>query len=219
MMRLRLLCLLSMLVGIGVAPSGVDAQSPDNAPIILLIGGDIWTVTPHDGAFTRLTTNAHIQQFVLSPDGTRLATNYLAPLTLEDIQLNGVRSGHWANDLGLLDLETGEHTPIAEQPPGATVSEHGISDSVHRSTPSWSPNSAHLVWGKMRYQSEHKLMRFDTASNTTTFFANLPEQAGVPAPVSAFWGTQGIAVSSYEYEDGDWNSTNYLSFFLLFDRL
>ena len=61
-MQLGRLFLLSVLICLFAVPDVITAQ-PDEDVLILLIDGDIWTMAPNDATFTRLTTNAHIQEF------------------------------------------------------------------------------------------------------------------------------------------------------------
>ena len=204
---ISVLLLLSALVSVA---GGVPVQAQDDsAPIVILADRKLTVYDPVTGVATPLLPDRVFLEGALSPDNTRLAVSLAAPITVDVWERVGGFSGQPPNELGVVDLRTGALTMLTEQSASAGIfREDGQLDSAMLyQLPVWSPDGTQLAWTQVHYPSyaseTNQLMTYDVASGTQRVIASyLPEQAGVPGTIRAFWGPSEIALVYYRYEDG-----------------
>ncbi|MCZ7546936.1 MAG: hypothetical protein M5R40_26970 [Anaerolineae bacterium] len=183
---------------------GTSAGAQEEAPAILLIDGDLWSWLPPNGALRQLTTWGYNHEPVISPDGSRIAYNSAAEITVAAIEREGgIGGGATPSNIWLMERATGEAFRVIDQPPDASLFVSGVPDKgVSRSTPTWSPDGAMLAWTELTYpEGEHRLGVYDLASGQVRVMPlDIPEQYGVPTPLWVAWGGGGIAVRSITVE-------------------
>lgn len=183
---------------------GTPAGAQEEAPAILLIDGDLWSWLPPNGALRQLTTWGYNHEPVISPDGSRIAYNSAAEITVAAIEREGgIGGGATPSNIWLMERATGEAFRVIDQPPDASLFVSGVPDKgVSRSTPTWSPDGAMLAWTELTYpEGEHRLGVYDLASGQVRVMPlDIPEQYGVPTPLWVAWGGGGIAVRSITVE-------------------
>lgn len=151
-----------------------------------------------DGNLALLSDTLHVLNAALSPDGRFLAVNVVAPVFFESAGC----SGPIPADLWLLNLETGDHRMLSEQPENATHC--GDDNNISRSRLDWSPDSSQFVWTE--YHSGNDTLSlgvYDRAAGQTNVVPlDFPEQLGAgPGPVTPQWLASGIAFYSLTYDE------------------
>jgi len=200
-MKNRLLFFLLILLALAV--SSVQAQAATEFPIILWIRGDLYSVDAPDTAPTQLTTNGTISGPQLSPDGKNIVFKAAAQVgldALDRIKSSGkIADFDLPGDIFLFDTSAHVVTPLAGQPPGASLLVDGVADKATiRSTPVWSPDGTRLAWTDYAYPGgKPELVVYNRAGGTETVIAqnlNAPLIQGAAPPLR--WGTGGIAINA-----------------------
>jgi hypothetical protein len=101
-----------------------------------------------------------------------------------------------ANNIWLLDIETGELEAIAVQPANASAEDF----VVHSLEPVWSPDGAHITWAEFAYpERTQRLLVYEISTGQTQVLANnLPAEGDLPV-AQVMWGVAGIAVLNTDY--------------------
>ncbi len=197
----RLLCLsLFLLAATAVVAQG---DSQDQAPLILWIRGDLYSVTSFDAAPVALTQNGTISRPVLAPDGQQIAYKAAAAVgmeALDRVDANGyIADIDLPGDIYLLDSAEGTPLKIAGQPVDASLLVSGTLDNATiRSTPVWSPDGSQIAWIEYAYPDGQPALRvYNVATaDTTTLVADIPAPTVQGAPPALRWGSGGIAVNA-----------------------
>jgi len=193
-----LLILLVLMVGSAQAQSAAD-----EFPMILWIRGDLYSVNAADTPPTQITTNGTISGPQLSPDGKNIVFKEAAQVGLDAlnrIQTTGkIADFDLPGDIFLFDISAHVVTPLAGQPPGASLLVDGVADKATiRSTPVWSPDGSRLAWTEYAYPGgKPELVVYNRVGGVETVIAqnlNAPLVQGASPPLR--WGTGGIAVNA-----------------------
>lgn len=196
--RLLIFALIAALLAFGSA----QAQASE-FPLILWIRGDLYRVDAEGAPLSMITSNGTISGPALSPDGARIAyktADQVGLDALNRVQSEGVIADFdLPGDISILDIASGESTPIAGQPADASLLVEGTPDrATVRSTPIWSPDGARLAWTEFALpDGKPGVVVYDVAAGTTTTVA-----ADIPAPLvqgaapPLRWGSAGFAVNA-----------------------
>lgn len=144
-------------------------------------------------------------EFTQSPDGSRFVMISMPRIMQEAIeQLGGIGDFPFTANLWLCDLREETLMRFYTQP-GADEPFTGDLPTVEEinSRPVWSPDGTQLAWSKLFYPGEQfAVVIYDIASNTSTQYAvDLPPPFGIPAPPDIMWGSAGILLNVYGFNE------------------
>ena len=194
--------LVTLVAGGGI-PSVVQsntnvAHAQSGALLVFLKDGDLWKW--NGSTVTQLTTWGYNERPVLSPDGSRVAYNSWATITVETIAQGKQVMGFVPSNIWILDTATGNAVRAADQPPGASFWQDGVTDKViMRGTPAWSPDGSQIAWAELLVpEGRYQLVTYNVANGAQTVVENqLPypfSDGGFVAIPDVTWGNQGITV-------------------------
>ena len=113
----------------------------------------------------------------MSPDGTRVAYNSWATITVDAINAGRPVAGFTPSNIWVLDITTGTANFISTQPANTTFTGAATDVAVMRSTPEWSPDGTLLTWTEIllpNYTRQLAIYDFNTQM-TTIIVPNLPQ--------------------------------------------
>lgn len=183
-----------LLVGLSLTLfQPAHGQTPNTAPLIMLLNGDIWKYSPADGSLLQMTQSGYHQSPLLSPDGTQIVYRTVAPEAIAAIEFGAGSSGFPATNIHLLTIATGAEQSIATQPDNISLADGRY---ILRAEPSWSPDGTRLAWTDLAYPSgTDSLVIYDLATVTPISSPlTLPQRYGVQGAAEIRWGESGIAV-------------------------
>lgn len=180
---------------------------PQNAPLLLLSAGDLWTWTAKQGKLARRTNWGYNNVPVVAPDARQIAYKSTATVAVDAIKKSGgMGGGELPSNIWLMDIASGNALRVADQPPGAAILT-GKDKYTVRSTPTWSPDGKALAWTQRvmdtaNNQSEQiQLAVYNLETKTDAIYTlALPPQYGVPTAIPAQWGSPGIAIWSTTWD-------------------
>jgi hypothetical protein len=184
--------------------SSSDIQRTD-APIIALINGDLWAWSASAPQFQQITQWGYNERPVISPDGTRVAYNSWAQVTIEAIGRGVPVTGIIPSNTWIWNLASGEALRIADQPENVIFTAEGSQDNaIMRSTPAWSPDGTRLGWTEIVLPDyTRQLVTYDFESHKASIIVpNLPlpyVDAGNFAIADIQWGGPGIALQNIAF--------------------
>jgi hypothetical protein len=189
---------------IGVLMLFARAVGAQEAPLVLWVAGDLWSV--RDDALTPepITESGYISGPVLAPTGDRIAYKAAAAVgieALDRVEATGLIAEYdLPGDILVLDIATGGSTLVAGQPENALLFVEGAADNATvRSAPAWSPDGAALAWTEFPFGgAAAQLVRADLATGAQQVI--VPQIDAVIARGTApdlRWGEAGFAVRSY----------------------
>lgn len=185
------------LVLVMLSGSAVSRAQTVTGQLVLLAGGDLWTLTTDGQVLTRQTTWTYNQTPALSPDGAQVA---YASWAREAVEAGLQVPGAQISNIWLMDLNTSTFRRTAAQPDGATP-ETGLV----RSNPVWSPDGTQLAWEELiDFQSGTRLVVQTLATGELrTVAEGLPlgfQDGGIRLPTPG-WGAS-VSHSYVNYVDG-----------------
>lgn len=188
--------LLFIIPGILLLLAGAPLLAQADAPIYLVVRGELMQTTPGALALDPVTACAlpadehYIGAPVISPDGRLLALKLQPALLSEALaRVGGFAGGEYPSDLLICDPQAGI-TARFEQPDDAALFDPaGRADSFTiRSAPAWSPDSAALTWTECGPGCEPIALRVHAlATGETRTLASIEPQYGVPVSVPVAW--------------------------------
>lgn len=208
MIRYKLLIptlLLAFVVGFfpHVENASTQAQG-DSPPIIFVRNGDIYSYNTQTFQMTQLTTWAHNEAPVMSPDGKRFVYNSWASQFVETLGATpGGYIGAPPSNIWMWEIATGDAVRIAEQPanmipPSTTDGGNGII----RSRPVWSPDGAEVAWTEAQLPDyAYRLVAYNFATGETRVVAtgiSMGFQDGGVVLQNPTWGSGGIALTRWD---------------------
>jgi hypothetical protein len=194
-------------MAVSISPSRA-APAQAVAPLILVSKGDLWSWTGTSAPLKQLTHWGHNSDLVVSPDA-----KWAAYLSEPKVYVNAFpdgAAGITPENIWLMNLETGNALPVADQPPGAYLSSNYSEEKYKFAThslPSWSPDSKFLAYSEYVTDAEKGGQRVDTCRlliyDVATGQAHVvlsdlygrPMSGGEPPRVA--WSETGIAVELY----------------------
>lgn len=205
LLSLSILCVISLLT-LALPLSAVTRASAADAtpPLILIVNGDLWAWTGADQPLKQLTTWGYNSDPVISPNGKYVAYKSLPQFAVDDLKINGGRSGVPPANLWVLDLATGAGTRIADQPPDAGYAGRGKDEKfTSRPQPAWSPDSKFVAWGEMIGAKKdasgafagnwEQLIIYDLAKKSgRVAVKDLPGYQGLTDGTTVDWGAGGL---------------------------
>lgn len=203
------LILVLLLSALPVLSSSGAAQARQSMrPLVLLKDGDLWTWSPGNATLTQLTQWGYNERPVISPDGTRVAYNSWATITVEAIEAGKPVVGLIPSNIWVINIDGNEATRVADQPPGATFLANSETPDrvIMRGTPEWSPDGQQLAWAEFVLPDNlYRLMVYDFRTNTTrVLIPQLPRpfaDAGHIPIHDVAWSITGLAILNGSYSD------------------
>lgn len=198
MFRVMTFCLIALLLSLPFTAAAQGAA----APIVLLMGGDLWTLNINTDEFIERTNWGYNQIPALSPDARSAAYGSIASLVVDVIEREGgIGGGPLPNNIWVLDIASNDAYRAAEQPPDAAFLIPNIPDNIIlRSDPVWSPDGSRLAWTELLLpEMRSQLVVFEVGSRSSRVIVGAlpPQGPGIPAPPVALWGRSGIVVKNY----------------------
>ncbi len=202
-LSLFVVCLVALLA-LPLSTGGPARAADATPPLILIVNGDLWAWTGASNPLKQLTTWGYNSDPVISPNGKYVAYKSLPQFAVDDLKINGGRSGVAPANLWALDLATGAGTRIADQPPDAAFAGAGKDEKyTSRPRPAWSPDSKFLAWGEMIGAKKdasgafagnwEQLIVYDWAKKTgRVVVKDLPGYQGLTDGTSVDWGAGGL---------------------------
>jgi SH3-like domain-containing protein len=180
---------------------GVVAEGPtlqDDAPVVMLVKGDLWTWSAING-LNQITTWGYNGFPKLSPDGSLVAYSSTATMAVEVIEeQGGIGGGPLPSNIWVIDPLTQDAFRVADQPPDASFMVPNVSSKgVIRSEPTWSPDGSQLAWTELLFpEDSYRLAIYTFATGNTTFTSlnTLTIPLGIPSPLTVKWGPEGLVI-------------------------
>jgi hypothetical protein len=190
-------CLFILSPGIS---SDLDAQGTD-FPLFFVQDRALYAYQAGDTQAQRLvgatgeTGLGAVESPRLSPDFAYIAYRTPAPITVAS---GGAGGGQNPDNLMLYALDSGEVSPLAVQPEGASFNANNVPDRWRaHSVPAWSPDGRQIAWSELNADGQIRLVVREVASGTVRVIAeSLPPQFGVPTAPLVYWGHWGIFISN-----------------------
>jgi len=200
------LILVSVIASLSVFPAAmpVSAQTIE-PPLVVLMDGDLWSYQESTATLTQLTRWGYNETPVISPDGKRVAYASIADIAIEALKRFGDGEVFPPNNLYILDMTTMQPQRIAAQPTGATfMTGNSAGVYVHRTTPTWSPDSSMLAWIEFSIapQPSTELVIFDVKANQTRARTSLNMLVIPPFTTGPEWSSSGIFIHLPPTETG-----------------
>lgn len=197
---LFLILILVMVAAFLPAHMARPARAQGDGPLIMMIGGDLWSYDEPTGILRQLTQWGYNQHPVISPDGTRLAYASTAEIAIPALKQFGQTPNIPPANIWVWSLATGQAARLANQPAAATYGTGAPNETfIRRFSPAWSPDGTLLAWVESEVignRDNWRLVIFDVLANAiriTTPIQVLGENAilGISGPR---WSAGGIAL-------------------------
>lgn len=191
----RLLAALLLLMTLFASTTATQAQS--DAPLIVVIDGDLYAYSLADGSTTRLTERPANRKEAFffdwkdvfpSPDGRYVVYRDVPDYAADAWNNNETGNiGEFPTDLYLIDLMTGEQTTIADHPVGTRWGDGMRYRASHIGTSlAWAPDSSAFAYlESLRDGTGLRLVIYTLASATNNV-------AGLNSPYNIQWTPDGI---------------------------
>jgi hypothetical protein len=198
-----------LLASLTVSPSPSRAQG---APcLVMLKDGDIWMWCDGSADITQLTQYGHHRRPVMSPDGTHIAFNSIAPETVAALSSAmsplDISRDDWPSNMWIMRLDQTQPEQIAVQLPEiAFTSDNLPMNAISRSNPTWSPDGQSIAWTEIVFGATttstndlmYRLVIYNIASKTTqVIMPDLPkpfQKDDTLRTIRVLWGTGGLAL-------------------------
>jgi hypothetical protein len=208
-----------VMTGIMVSPARQAAHARQtNLPVVFLKDGDIWTYDVATNSLIQQSTWGYNERPVLSPNGTQVAYNSWATITVNAIAAGHPVLGPIPSNIWVMDTQTGSAFRAADQPADATYFVEGVDNNIiDRGTPAWSPDGSQLAWVELVMPGyTFRIVIFDMGTRTQRVLTeNVPfpyGDAGVIPVHEATWSTAGIALvnSAVNHTSNDFEDRLYV---------
>jgi hypothetical protein len=182
------------------------------ACLVMLKDGDLWTWCDGSDDIQQLTQYGYHRRPVMSPDGTHIAFNSIAPETVTALTALGYSNSDfgvddWPSNMWVMNLDQRQPEQIATQPTDITFAQSLPSNAISRSNPTWSPDGQTIAWTEIIFGAEttslgslvYRLVTYNIATKATQIIVpDLPkpfQKEDTLRTIRPLWGAGGIALA------------------------